>query len=110
MFTQFRDWNIKTKIMSILFISICVSSLAVETLLIPLMENYFMNDRQIATKQVVEVAYGILEEHTQKVQTGQESAEEAKGRTIALIKSLRFSGKEYFWIHDLSRPFPKMIM
>ncbi len=110
MFAQFRDWNIKTKIMSILFISICVSSLAVEIILIPLMESYFMNERQIATKQVVEVAYGILEEHTQKVQNGQESVENAKSKAIALIKSLRFSGKEYFWIHDLSRPFPRMIM
>jgi PAS domain S-box-containing protein len=110
MFTQFRNWNIKTKIMSILFVSICVSSIAVETILIPLMENYFMNERQIAAKQVVEVAYGILEEHTQKVQTGLESVENAKNKAISLIKSLRFSGKEYFWIHDLSRPFPRMIM
>ena len=60
-----------------------------------------MNERQIATKQVVEVAYGILEEHTQKVQNGQESVENAKSKAVALIKSLRFSGKEYWFFRRI---------
>ncbi|MFA7406019.1 MAG: cache domain-containing protein [Pelobacteraceae bacterium] len=110
MFMQFRFWGIKTKIMSILLVSVCIFTVAVETIFVPLMLSYFMNERQIATKQVVEVAYGVLEKLEQKVQNGQESPDEAKARAISLIRSLRFSGKEYFWIHDLSRPVPRMIM
>ncbi|OGU17763.1 MAG: hypothetical protein A2076_10650 [Geobacteraceae bacterium GWC2_53_11] len=110
MFTQFRNWGIKTKIMSILLLSICVIAVAVEIIIVPIMQSYFMNERQIATRQVVEVVYGILEAQAAKAQAGLESTAEAKSRAISLIKSLRFSGKEYFWIHDLSRPVPRMIM
>ena len=110
MFTKFQDWGIKAKIMSILFISIFVISVAVEAVIIPLMESYFMNERQIAIQHVVQVAYGILAEHKQKVQAGLETPEEARARAISLIKSLRYSGQEYFWIHDLGSPIPVMIM
>ena len=110
MFTQFKNWGIKTKIMSILLLSICVIAVAVETIIVPIMQDYFMNERQIATRQVVEVAYGILDTQAMKAYSGQETTEEAKSRAISLIKSLRFSGKEYFWIHDLGQPFPRMVM
>lgn len=110
MFTQFRNWGIKTKIMSILLLSICVIAIAVETIIVPIMQDYFMNERQIATRQVVEVVYGILDTQAMRAQAGFESTDAAKARAISLIKSLRFSGKEYFWIHDLTRPVPRMIM
>ena len=110
MFTQFQNWGIKAKIMSILLVSVFVISVAVEVVIIPLMESYFMNERQIATQHVIQVVYGILADHTKKVQAGLETADVAKARAIALIKSLRYSGQEYFWIHDLDRPLPRMIM
>lgn len=110
MFTQFRNWSIKAKIMSILLLSICVIAVAVEVIIVPIMQSYFMNERQIATRQVVEVVYGILDTQAMRAQAGQESTVEAQSRAVSLIKSLRFSGKEYFWIHDLNRPVPRMIM
>lgn len=110
MFVQFRNWGIKTKIMSILLVSICVIAVAVETIIVPIMQNYFMSERKIATRQVVEVAYGILGAQMLKAQNGQETTDEAKSNAISLIKKLRFSNGEYFWIHDLSRPVPRMIM
>lgn len=110
MFTQFQNWGIKAKIMSILIVSVFVITVAVEAVIIPLMEDYFMNERQIATQHVVQVAYGILAEQKQKVQDGLKTTDEAKAGAIALIRSLRYSGQEYFWIHDLGRPVPRMIM
>lgn len=110
MFMQFSNWGIKAKIMSILLLSICVIAVAVEIIIVPIMQSYFMNERQIATRQVVEVVYGILDTQSMRAQAGLESTAEAKSRAISLIKSLRFSGKEYFWIHDLNRPIPRMIM
>ncbi len=110
MLTPFRNWSIKVKIMSILLVSICMFTLSVETIFVPQLLRYLMSERQNDAQQVVEVAYGILKEHAQKTQTGLETPEEAKTKAIALIKSLRFRGQEYFWIHDLSRPVPRMIM
>lgn len=110
MLTQFRNWGIKAKIMSILLVSLLIFTLSVEILFVPLMLRNLMNERQLDAQQVVEVAYGILNKNAQDVQAGVETPEAAKGKAIALIKSLRFRGQEYFWIHDLSRPVPKMIM
>ena len=110
MLTQFRNWGINTKIMSILLVSICIIAVAVETIMVPLMEEYFMNERQITTQHVVEVAYGILREQAGSVVSGQKSLNEAKKRAIGVIKSLRYSGDEYFWIHDMGQPVPRMIM
>jgi PAS domain S-box-containing protein len=110
MLTQFRNWGIKAKIMSILLVSLCMFILSTEFFLVPLMLNYLMNERQIDAQQVVEVAYGILKKNAQDVQAGLETPDVAKGKAISLIKSLRFRGQEYFWIHDLGRPVPKMIM
>src|ERR1035437_5868369 len=110
MFTQFRNWGIKAKIMLILLVSVFTFTVAGETIFVPLMLRYFMNERQSDAQQLVEIAYGILKEHAQKVHTGEESSDKAKANAISLIKSLRFRGQEYFWIHDLSSPVPRMIM
>jgi PAS domain S-box-containing protein len=110
MLTKFRHWGIKAKIMVILLVSVCMFTLSVEFFFVPLMLHNLMNERQIDAQQVVEVAYGILKEHAQEVQAGRETSDEAKRKAISLIKSIRFRGQEYFWIHDLSRPVPKMVM
>ena len=110
MFAQFRNWGIKAKIMLILVASVCTFTVAGETIFVPLILRNYMNERQTDAQQVVEVAYGILKEYAQKVRTGKESSDKAKSDAISLIKSLRFRGGEYFWIHDLSRPIPRMIV
>jgi methyl-accepting chemotaxis protein len=67
-------------------------------------------EKKIKLKHVTEVAYGILE-HYHKLQTeGKLSEQEAKAAALALIKSIRYEGKEYFWINDDTLPIPKMVM
>lgn len=110
MFKRFKHWGIKTKIMSILIASISLLYIAVEMIIVPYMQQYIMTERKIGTQHVVEVAYSIIERYAQQVNTGEKSPREAKAEAVSLIKSLHFVGPEYFWIHDLSRPFPRMIM
>lgn len=67
-------------------------------------------EKKIKLKHVTEVAYAILE-HYHKLQTeGKLSEQDAKAAAIAQIKSIRYEGKEYFWINDDTLPIPKMIM
>lgn len=67
-------------------------------------------EKKIKLKHVTEVAYGILE-YYHKLQTeGKLSEQEAKTAAMALIKSIRYEGKEYFWINDDTFPIPKMVM
>jgi len=107
MVKRFRDWMILSKVMAIPLVAIIVLLVAVELFVIPFMTNKVMENKQQATRQVVEVAYGVLEGYAQQVQGGQLKLEDAQKGAAAAIKALRYSGKEYFWINDLS---PKMIM
>ncbi|MDD2852753.1 MAG: cache domain-containing protein [Desulfuromonadaceae bacterium] len=111
MITPFRDWSIKAKIVLILLVCVFLFDvIAVKRIIDPQTEIYIMNERQSGTQHVVEVAYKILESYAQRAQAGEMSSDEAKRRALSLIKPLRFGGNEYFWIHDLSTPFPRMIM
>jgi len=42
--------------------------------------------------------------------SGALSESAARIEAVSAIKALRYEGKEYFWINDLGRPFPKMVM
>jgi methyl-accepting chemotaxis protein len=67
-------------------------------------------EKKIKLKHVTEVAYGILE-HYHKLQTeGKLSEQEAKAAAMAQIKSIRYEGKEYFFINDDTLPIPKIVM
>ena len=67
-------------------------------------------DRQIKTKHVVETAAGILDGFYNQQKAGTLTEEEAKNGAIDAIKLLRYEKTEYFWINDLGKPYPKMIM
>ncbi|MBF0516473.1 MAG: methyl-accepting chemotaxis protein [Nitrospirae bacterium] len=66
-----------------------------------------MSDRQQRTKQLVETAYGVVDNCYKQFKDGKITEAEAKSRAIDLIKTLRYNEKEYFWINDMH---PKMVM
>lgn len=74
------------------------------------MSQMLYQDRQLKTRHLVEVVHGILDQHHDLQRSGQLSEEQAKTQAIALIKRLRYENTEYFWINDLGRPIPSMIM
>jgi len=66
-----------------------------------------MRARMDATRQHVEVAYGLLEwAHAQEL-AGQLSHDAAQAAAIGAIRTLRYDSREYFWINDMQ---PRMIM
>lgn len=67
-------------------------------------------DRKVKTRHLVEVAVGILDYYQNLQKAGKLGDDEAKQQALAAIKALRYEKTEYFWIHDLSKPFPKMVM
>ncbi len=66
-----------------------------------------LDERQSAVRQAVEVAHGLARHHHEQVGKGTLTDEEARRRTLAAIKALRYSGAEYFWINDMH---PTMVM
>ena len=69
-----------------------------------------MDERKLKTRHLVEAAYGVLDYYQQQEKLGVLSGDDARKAAAAVIKTLRYEGKEYFWINDLSAPVPKMVM
>lgn len=74
------------------------------------LDELLYEDRSIKTRQLVEVAHGVIEGFHAEAKAGKMSEEDAKAMALRTIKSLRYEKTEYFWINDLGKPVPKMIM
>jgi methyl-accepting chemotaxis protein len=74
------------------------------------LDDLLQEDRAVKTKHLVEVAHGMVETFHADAKAGKLSEDDAKQAAIRAIKSLRYEKTEYFWINDLGKPVPKMIM
>jgi methyl-accepting chemotaxis protein len=66
-----------------------------------------LEDRQVKTQHVVEVAYSVIANHYAQVQAGTISEDAAKQAAMAELEVLRYGNNDYFWINDLT---PTMLM
>ncbi len=74
------------------------------------MRRQLYEDRQLKTRHLVETAHGVLAGFQELQRAGTLTEGEAQRQAIQAIKRLRYEDKEYFWIQDLGRPFPRMVM
>ena len=65
--------------------------------------------RKAQVRTQVETAWSLLEYWVGREKAGMSRAD-AQAEAIAAVGKLRYSGVEYFWINDLGKPVPKMIM
>ena len=63
--------------------------------------NLSLDARKDATRQHVEVAFGVLEAAHRQEKAGTLSREAAQALASQTIKGLRYNGSEYFWINDM---------
>jgi len=104
---RYRNWGILPKIMTISGITVVLIAALVLFVLLPLIGEKMMDGKKEKTKSVVEVAYNLVADLGERAKRGEISEEEARKRAIDHVKHLRYQGKEYFWINDLT---PRMIM
>jgi methyl-accepting chemotaxis protein len=69
--------------------------------------SLLMEERQSGVRQAVEAAHGIVVHFHDQAGKGAMTDQEARRGAIEALKSLRYSGAEYFWINDMQ---PKMVM
>ena len=70
-------------------------------------KNLMMDERQSGVQQTVEAAHGLITHYHELAGKGVMSEEVAKQSAINAVRSLRYSGSEYFWINDMQ---PRMLM
>lgn len=104
---NYKDWKTFTKIITVVLLSLLPIVCVILFYLIPLISDSQYQEKGIATKKAVEIAYSILYEVQGEAKDGMITEDEAKVKAIGLIKALRYEGDQYFWINDLT---PKMIM
>jgi len=106
-FKKIKDWSFFTKILA-LGIGIKIPLLIlILFFLLPTLEDELNKEKRIATQKVVEIAISVMEDFNKRAESGELTLEEAKTAALARIKSMRYSGNEYFWVNDLNS---KMIM
>ncbi len=66
-----------------------------------------LKSRKDATRQHVEIAYGILAATHKQEASGQLSRDQAQALAKQTIAQLRYEGNEYFWINDMQ---PHVVM
>ena len=66
-----------------------------------------LEERQLGVQQAVEGAHSLIVHFHNQAATGKMPETEAQQRAQAAIRSMRYSGAEYFWINDMQ---PKMVM
>lgn len=101
-FELFRHWKIQNKIMSITVMSMSIMLAGLFFYLLPMLEGKIMEEKQAATRHIVELAMGILVEQDALVKAGTLTLEQSQKEAIEHISKLRYGGKEYLWINDLN--------
>lgn len=74
-------------------------------------EKSVLDMRKHELKNVVALAYRVIEEEYDLYKSGIVAEAEAKQMVVKRIKQMRYDdGVGYFWINDMGEPYPKMVM
>jgi methyl-accepting chemotaxis protein len=103
---MFKQQKLSTKIiMQSIMVIICFTCVLGWVYI--MLKGKLLDEKTIATKNVVSVAYSLIEQYDAQVKKGVMPLEEAQKKAAADIQNLRYASNEYFWINDLH---PRMIM
>ncbi len=96
----FRSCKISTKIIGLSVLSITLMLLGLFLYFMPFMQSRITDEKRVATRNAVDIAFALIADYDARVQKGEFSVQEAQKRALARIKSLRYNKTEYFWIND----------
>jgi len=76
----------------------------VVVLIFGLMSEYgnVATDREIKTRHLVESTHALIAHYQQQEAAGALTREQAQQAALAAVKSLRYDGREYFWVNDMN--------
>jgi methyl-accepting chemotaxis protein len=106
---RISGFTIRTRILGLFLVVICVFSALIFFWILPTMKMSLYKEKQTQLQSLVQTVSTQLAEYHAREQRGEFSREEAQSRASMRIKSLRYGmeGKDYFWINDFT---PKMVM
>ncbi|MHC1699440.1 MAG: methyl-accepting chemotaxis protein [Humidesulfovibrio sp.] len=76
----------------------------------PYYEEDLLRSRRQGLADTVDLAYTLVTEYQARVEKGEFTLEEAQKRAATRLKNMRYGNNDYFWINDMGKPFPVMVM
>ena len=73
-------------------------------------KSQLVADRKDKVRSLVEVAQTTVALYEKQARDGKISVDDAKKLAIDAVRGMRYDQSEYFWINDLGKPAPRMIM
>lgn len=109
MFRLLHDLSIRNKIW--LLVTLFLGAIIVGSVMdVMEIKRTLWSEKQLKTRHLVETAYSVLAHYHDQQKSGALSEASARTEAIATLKAMRYEGKEYFWVNDLGKPYPTMIM
>jgi methyl-accepting chemotaxis protein len=98
--------TIKSKLVFILIVALVGMATICSISLFSDKEN-LLEDRKSNTRNLVEVAAGIVSHYHDLQVKGEMSEADAQAAALSVLKGLRYNKKEYFWVNDMT---PRLLM
>jgi methyl-accepting chemotaxis protein len=96
----FRDWSVFAKVSTIVFVTIVPLMLIEFLVIVPAIEQRLYDEKRDAVRHHAEIAYSLVAHYAALADSGRISPELAQREAMTRLQSLRYSGKEYFWINS----------
>ncbi len=91
-----------------LLTALCLLGMAIMvTVLLRSERDMIMQERQQGVQQAVDSAHSLVQHYYNQASAGKLTQDQARQQALSAVKTMRYSGAEYFWINDLR---PTMVM
>lgn len=97
-----KDWGLFSKLIALVFFAVMPVILMIAFYILPTLKSHLLEEKQIALKDLVSVATGIIVSYQKKAEAYKITEQEAKQKALDELKNLRYAHDDYFWINDLS--------
>ncbi len=97
----------KISVLAALFVVVVVVGSAID---LRTVRTTLTREKALETRHLVDTAYTLVAHYRQMELAGKLTPAAARNGAIEALRALRYAGTDYFWINDLTRPVPRMVM
>ncbi|MDQ7836194.1 MAG: methyl-accepting chemotaxis protein [Humidesulfovibrio sp.] len=107
---RLRDVNTAVKLYGLFAAVVAVFVCLIFFYFMPYYEEDLMRGRRQGLADTTDLAFTLMTEYQARVDKGEFTLEEAQKRAATRLKNMRYGNNDYFWINDMGKPFPVMVM